>query len=141
MSTATDIEDETLTNTDETGDASAAAATTTSIASQYTPITNANIHEAVTECLGYEPPPVNVRRVNMAMSDWDAPRVTNMDQLFYDPPRVGGDKMKSFDGMLGDWDVSSVTSFEKMFKNANAFKGTNLYNWDVWSGDEHARYV
>ena len=134
VSTATDIEDETLTNTDETGGASAAAATTTSIASQYTPITNANIHEAVTECLGYEPLAGECPQSQYGvMSDWDVSRVTNMDQLFYDPPRVGGDKMKSFDGMLGDWDVSSVTSFEKMFKNANAFKGTNLYNWDVSS--------
>jgi len=138
VTTATAIEDETLSNADENGVESTATTSTatsaTSIASQYTPITNENIHDAVAECLGYEPLAGECPESQYGvMSDWDVSRVTNMDQLFYDPPRIGGDKMKSFDGMLGNWDVSSVTSFEKMFKNANAFKGTNLYNWDVSS--------
>ena len=133
---ATNIEDETLTTSDESGGGATttSSSSASSVSSQYTPITNANIHEAVAECLGYEPLAGECPESQFGvMSDWDVSRVTNMDQLFYDPPRVGGDKYKSFDGMLGDWDVSSVTSFEKTFKNANAFKGTNLYNWDVSS--------
>ena len=99
---------------------------------QYTPVDGSNIYKAVAECLGYEPLAGECPESQYGvMSDWDVSKVTNMDQLFYDPPRINGDKLKSFNGLLGNWDVSSVTSMRAMFHNANAFTGKNLYQWDV----------
>ena len=95
-------------------------------------LTDANIMDEVTDCLLAEP--VHGDRHGQAfgpISTWDVSRVTNMDQLFMDPPKsIEGDRHSTFNGDLSKWDVSSVTSMIRMFNRANAFNG-DLSRWGV----------
>jgi len=95
-------------------------------------LTDANIMDEVTDCLLAEPVRGDCHGQAFGpLSTWDVSRVTNMDQLFMDPPKsVEGDRHSSFNGDLSKWDVSSVTSMIRMFNRANAFNG-DLSRWDV----------
>jgi hypothetical protein len=95
-------------------------------------LTDANIMDEVTDCLLAEPVRGDCHGQAFGpMSTWDVSRVTNMDQLFMDPPKsIEGDRHSSFNGDLSKWDVSSVTSMIRMFNRANAFNG-DLSKWDV----------
>ena len=95
-------------------------------------LTDTNIMDEVTDCLLAEPVRGDCHGQAFGpLSTWDVSRVTNMDQLFMDPPKsVEGDRHSSFNGDLSKWDVSSVTSMIRMFNRANAFNG-DLSRWDV----------
>merc|ERR1711959_491199 len=95
-------------------------------------LTDANIMDVVTDCLLAEPVHGDCHGQAFGpISTWDVSRVTNMDQLFMDPPKsIEGDRHSTFNGDLSSWDVSSVTSMIRMFNRANAFTG-DLSRWDV----------
>ena len=95
-------------------------------------LTDANIMDEVTDCLLAEPVHGDCHGQAFGpISTWDVSRVTNMDQLFMDPPKsIEGDRHSAFNGDLSNWDVSSVTSMIRMFNRANAFNG-DLSRWDV----------
>ena len=95
-------------------------------------LTDANIMDEVTDCLLAEPVHGDCHGQAFGpISTWDVSRVTNMDQLFMDPPKsIEGDRHSTFNGDLSKWDVSSVTSMIRMFNRANAFNG-DLSRWDV----------
>ena len=114
---------------------STSTSTTTSAtpAAPKNPLTDDNIHVAVAACLAVDPIHGDCPDEEWGkMSTWNTKKVTNMDKLFYDPPRADiNDHLSSFNGVIGNWDVSSVTSMSRMFKDADAFTGRDFYKWDT----------
>ena len=111
---------------------SSSAATATANVGSKGYLTDANIMDEVTDCLLAEPTKGDCAGQAFGpISTWDVSRVTNMDQLFMDPPKAKeAEKYSSFNGDLSKWDVSSVTSMIRMFNRADAFNG-DLSQWDV----------
>ena len=113
-----------------------------------TPITDANIQEAINTCLSTNPvdgmcsdseygamPDWDVSGVtsmfeifrnritfNADLSAWDVAKVTNMEAMFYNT--------QSFNADLSAWDVRNVTDMRFMFFNTDAFN-SDLSAWDV----------
>ena len=116
-----------------------------------TPITDANLAQAIETCLSTHPvtgmcsdseygamPDWDVSQVtslynafsgrvefNADISNWDVSNVTNMNRIF-DSGNVDG----SFNQPIGDWDVSNVTNMSSMFINQSSFNQP-IGDWDV----------
>ena len=84
-----------------------------------TPITQANIYQAVGEWLV---DPLLAEETYGHISEWDVGGVTDMSYLFYDA--------NSFNDDLSGWDVSNVTNMSVMLKSANSFN-QDIGGWDV----------
>ena len=113
-----------------------------------TPITDANIAQAIETCLSTHPVTGMCSDSEYgAMPDWDVSQVTNMSNAFQSLDDFNGDisawdvssvtDMSSmftynfaFNQPIGDWDVSSVTDMSYMFHTASAFNQP-IGDWDV----------
>ena len=62
---------------------------------------------------------------NQPIGDWDASKVTNMEQMFK--------YTKAFNQPIGGWDTSQVTDMYYMFQNAKAFN-QDISGWNLSSG-------
>ncbi len=90
-----------------------------------TPITDANIHEAVNTCLSTHPVTgLCTDSEYGSITEWDVSSVTNMDELFFNKNQFNGD--------ISSWDVSSVSDMTYMFDEANNFN-QDISSWDVSS--------
>jgi surface protein len=116
---------------------------------ELTPITDANIQEAINTCLTTNPvdgmcsdsefgamPTWDVSNVsdmngtfrdrsdfNADIGSWDVSNVTNMNNMFY---------ASGFNQYIGDWDVSNVLTMSSIFRFA-IFFNQYIGDWDVSS--------
>ena len=115
-----------------------------------TPITDANIRQAVNTCLTTNPIDGMCSDSEYgAMPDWDVSNVSDMTGAFSEQTTFNGDisswdvssvtsmvamffRADAFNGDISSWDVSSVTTMEIMFGEASAFNG-DISSWDVSS--------
>ncbi len=84
----------------------------------FSPLTDANIHEAVNLWLSDEP---SAEAIYGHISDWDVSNVTDMLALFVS---------SNFNEDISSWDVSNVTIMAWMFAQNSNFNG-DLSSWDV----------
>ncbi len=106
-----------------------------------TPITDANIHEAVNL---WKSDQSTAEATYGYISDWDTSNITNMFGLFagldINPPIGNWDvsnvtnmswmfESSNFNQSIGDWDVSSVTNMSVMFENSDF--NQPIGNWNV----------
>ena len=90
-----------------------------------TPITDANIEDAIEICLSTNPADGMCSDSEYgAMPNWDVSNVTNMSEAFED--------RSDFDTDITAWDVSSVTTMYQMFRVASSFNQP-IGDWDVSS--------
>ena len=111
------------------------------------PITDANFHDAISECLFIDPINGNCSSSEYGvMKDWDVSQVTDMREAFNGKNYFNGDISKwdvsnvkdmsimlsanAFNGDISSWDVSSVTNMYGLFDDAYAFNG-DIGFWDV----------
>ena len=99
--------------------------------SSLTPITDANIHEAVNLWVSDQP---NAEATYGHISNWDVSNVTDMHNLFKD--------RHQFNEYIGNWDVSKVTDMSRMFMNDSSYPpypleestfNQDISNWNVSS--------
>eukprot|EP00949_MAST-11_sp_MAST-11-sp1_P005367 g5367.t1 len=95
-----------------------------------TPLTDSNIHEAVSAWLQDE---TSARQTYGDISVWDTSEVTDMSDLFCAHADCG-DKKKSaaasFNGNLSAWNVGKVSTMFRMFYFAVKFN-SDVSKWDV----------
>lgn len=90
-----------------------------------TPITDANFHDAIYECLSTNPVDGLCYSCQYgAMPDWDVSAVTEMSGAFADKINFNAD--------ISNWDVSNVTDMSTMFVDAWRFS-QDIGSWDVGS--------
>ena len=88
-----------------------------------TPITDANIAQAVETCLSTHPVTGMCSDSEYgAMPDWDTSSVTDMGSIF--------SNNSAFNQDIGNWDTSSVTNMNNMFYDTSVFN-QDLGDWDV----------
>lgn len=96
--------------------------------STMTPITDANIHEAVDLWISDQP---TAETTYGHISNWDTSNVTDMSNLF------NFYEAENFNGDISNWDVSNVTDMSYMFAGINADIGTSIdpdiSGWNVSS--------
>ena len=90
-----------------------------SCATELTPITQDNIHQAVGLWVDDQ---ASAEETYGHISGWDVSLITDMTQLFYNKPTFNED--------LNNWDVSNVTNMSFMFKEADSFNN-DIGNWNV----------
>lgn len=90
------------------------------ISNSQTPLTDANIHEAVDLWVSDQP---TAEATYGHISNWSTTNITNMSGLFFGKT--------SFNDNIGNWDVSSVTDMSNMFTNSSF--NQPIGNWDVSS--------
>ena len=96
---------------------------TSGITYSQTPITDFNIHNAISTCLFTNPIDGMCSDSEYgSMPDWDVSNVTDMTLAFRDRSEFNAD--------LSAWDVSNVIDMNSMFSNALAFN-SDLSNWNV----------
>ena len=95
-----------------------------------TPLTDATIHTAVSNCLSTNPVDgMCSDNFYGSIPDWDVSLVTDMNGIFLN---------SQFNGDISQWDVSSVTNMNTMFTNS-LFNG-DISQWDV-SGVTNMSYM
>jgi uncharacterized protein (TIGR02145 family) len=87
-----------------------------------TPITDANIHEAVNTCLSTHPVTgLCTDSEYGSITEWDVSSVTNMYDLFVFKTQFNGD--------ISSWDVSNVTNMGNMFRGTPF--NQDISSWNV----------
>ena len=90
-----------------------------------TPITDANLRQAIETCLSTNPVDGLCDQCEYgSMPNWDIGNVTDMSDAFLEKTMLNAD--------ISSWDVSSVTDVYFMFADATSFN-QDLFSWDVTS--------
>ena len=90
------------------------------IAYSQTPITDANIQEAINTCISTNPVDGLCSSSEYgAMPEWDVSNVTDMSDMFKDADAFNGD--------ISGWNVDNVTDMSGMFFKADAIQCR--YKW------------
>eukprot|EP00949_MAST-11_sp_MAST-11-sp1_P005102 g5102.t1 len=95
-----------------------------------TPLTNGNIHQAVSAWLADE---TSARQTYGNISAWDTSEVTDMAKLFCADSACGNNNKSAaekFNSDISKWDVSKVSTMVYMFNNARMFN-SDVSKWDV----------
>lgn len=113
-----------------------------------TPITDANIEDAINTCLSTNPVDGMCSDSEYgAMPDWDVSNVTSLTGAFSSKTNFNADisnwdvsnvvnmisifnGCSSFNQDIGSWDVSNVTDMRYVFQNATSFN-QDIGSWDV----------